>query len=49
MAELSKRTPARTETVKFNWVKLNFMEMSPEFRKIRAVLIISINNQEVYL
>ena len=36
MAKLSKRIPARTKTMHFNWVKQHWMTMSPEFRAIRA-------------
>ena len=33
---LSKRVPARTKTIEFNWCYRNFAEMSPQFREIRA-------------
>ena len=36
--KLSKRIPARTETVQFTWIRRNFMEMSKAYRDIRKTL-----------
>ena len=34
--ELSKRIPARTETVKFEWCRKNFTVMDQKYRAIRG-------------
>lgn len=36
MSTLSKRVLAHTKTVAFRWCKLEWMEMSKQFRNIRA-------------
>lgn len=36
--KLSKRIPARTKTIEFNWCKKDFMKMNQRFRDIRNSL-----------
>jgi uncharacterized CHY-type Zn-finger protein len=36
MLKLSKRIPARTKTIEFEWCKQEYMKMSPGFKEIRA-------------
>ena len=36
MCKLSRSIPARTKTVRFRWVKQEFMEICPKYRAIRA-------------
>uniref|UniRef100_A0A6M3LBP3 Uncharacterized protein n=1 Tax=viral metagenome TaxID=1070528 RepID=A0A6M3LBP3_9ZZZZ len=37
--KFSKRIPARTETIYFNWCRKEFLIMSPEYRKARAKML----------
>ena len=34
--QLSRKVPARTKTIKFNWCNKDFTKMSPSFRRIRS-------------
>jgi hypothetical protein len=33
---LSREIPRRTKTVRFNWIRKDFLEMTPRYRRIRS-------------
>lgn len=33
---LSRKVPARTKTIELEWIKKDFLKMSPDFRRIRG-------------
>lgn len=34
--KLTKQIPARTKTLQIRWLKAEFLEMNPEYRRVRA-------------